>query len=180
MGSESTKFLSSWNVGFFSVTVRLVETMPAVALALAAAVKVEAPDHIPMPIGEAILDWRSLGTVESSSGPRPRVVGGYEPLDSAGAALQLAVDRVGGGKLYVAGGDKGKGLVYHPRAGAPLDTPRFRGRVRKDVTLTPAAPHFPDPRPPKPVLYRHDPRAGLAVSCHERTPRGGRKTPRTT
>jgi type IV pilus assembly protein PilM len=42
--------------------------------ALAAAVKVEAPDHIPMPIGEAILDWRSLGTVQSSSGPRTRVV----------------------------------------------------------------------------------------------------------
>jgi type IV pilus assembly protein PilM len=42
--------------------------------ALAAAVKVEAPDHIPMPIGEAILDWHSLGPVESPAGPRTRVV----------------------------------------------------------------------------------------------------------
>jgi type IV pilus assembly protein PilM len=41
---------------------------------LAAAVKVEAPDHIPMPIGEAIVDWRSLGAVDSPSGPRTRVV----------------------------------------------------------------------------------------------------------
>jgi type IV pilus assembly protein PilM len=42
--------------------------------ALAAAVKVEAPDHIPMPIGEAVVDWRSLGTVETPAGPRTRVV----------------------------------------------------------------------------------------------------------
>jgi type IV pilus assembly protein PilM len=42
--------------------------------ALAAAVKVEAPDHIPMPIGEAVIDWRSLGHVESPAGPRTRVV----------------------------------------------------------------------------------------------------------
>ena len=41
---------------------------------LAAAVKVEAPDHIPMPIGEAVLDWHALGTVDSSQGPRTRVV----------------------------------------------------------------------------------------------------------
>jgi type IV pilus assembly protein PilM len=42
--------------------------------ALGAAVKVEAPDHIPMPIGEAILDWRSLGVVDTPSGQRTRVV----------------------------------------------------------------------------------------------------------
>ena len=42
--------------------------------ALAAAVKVEAPDHIPMPIGEAIVDWHSLGEIDTPSGPRTRVV----------------------------------------------------------------------------------------------------------
>jgi type IV pilus assembly protein PilM len=43
--------------------------------ALAAAVKVEAPDHIPMPMDEAIIDWQSLGTVKSASGQdRTRVV----------------------------------------------------------------------------------------------------------
>jgi type IV pilus assembly protein PilM len=42
--------------------------------ALAAAVKVQAPDHIPMPMDEAILDWQSLGTVQTPSGqPRTRV-----------------------------------------------------------------------------------------------------------
>lgn len=43
--------------------------------ALAAAVKVQAPDHIPMPMDEAILDWQSLGTVHTPAGqPRTRVV----------------------------------------------------------------------------------------------------------
>jgi len=42
--------------------------------ALAAAVKLEAPDHIPMPIDEAVIDWQSLGTVETVAGPRTRVV----------------------------------------------------------------------------------------------------------
>jgi len=43
--------------------------------ALAAAVKVQAPDHIPMPMDEAVLDWQSLGTVKTASGQdRTRVV----------------------------------------------------------------------------------------------------------
>ena len=43
--------------------------------ALAAAVKVQAPDHIPMPMDEAVIDWQSLGTVTDPAGrPRTRVV----------------------------------------------------------------------------------------------------------
>ncbi len=43
--------------------------------ALAAAVKVQAPDHIPMPMDEAVLDWQSLGTVQNAAGQdRTRVV----------------------------------------------------------------------------------------------------------
>jgi type IV pilus assembly protein PilM len=42
--------------------------------ALSAAVKAEAPDHIPMPMDEAILDFVPLGQVQTSSGPRQRVV----------------------------------------------------------------------------------------------------------
>jgi type IV pilus assembly protein PilM len=43
--------------------------------ALAAAVKVQAPDHIPMPMDEAVIDWQSLGTVQTAAGqPRTRVV----------------------------------------------------------------------------------------------------------
>jgi len=42
---------------------------------LAAAVKVEAPDHIPMPMDEAILDFQPLGTVVNAAGQeRSRVV----------------------------------------------------------------------------------------------------------
>jgi type IV pilus assembly protein PilM len=45
------------------------------AKALAAAVKVEAPDHIPMPMDEAILDFQSLGKVINAQGQeRSRVV----------------------------------------------------------------------------------------------------------
>jgi type IV pilus assembly protein PilM len=43
--------------------------------ALAAAVKVQAPDHIPMPMDEAVLDWQSLGNVAGPGGQeRTRVV----------------------------------------------------------------------------------------------------------
>jgi type IV pilus assembly protein PilM len=43
--------------------------------ALAAAVKVQAPDHIPMPMDEAVLDWQSLGSVKGPAGQeRTRVV----------------------------------------------------------------------------------------------------------
>jgi type IV pilus assembly protein PilM len=42
--------------------------------ALAAAVKVEAPDHIPMPMNEAVLDFQPLGLVQTPAGARTRVV----------------------------------------------------------------------------------------------------------
>src|SRR3712207_2763452 len=41
---------------------------------IAAAVRTEAPDHIPMPMGEAVLDYQVLGTVVTPQGPRARVV----------------------------------------------------------------------------------------------------------
>ena len=43
--------------------------------ALGAAVKIQAPDHIPMPMDEAVVDWQSLGTVTTPAGQeRTRVV----------------------------------------------------------------------------------------------------------
>ena len=41
---------------------------------LDAAVRAEAPDHIPMPMDEAILDYVPLGLVQTAGGPRTRVV----------------------------------------------------------------------------------------------------------
>ena len=41
---------------------------------LAAAVHQEAPDHIPMPMDEAVVDFQSLGVVDTPAGPRSRVV----------------------------------------------------------------------------------------------------------
>jgi len=42
--------------------------------ALASAVKVQAPDHIPMPMEEAVLDFQPLGLVDTPQGQRTRVV----------------------------------------------------------------------------------------------------------
>ena len=42
--------------------------------ALDAAVRVEAPDHIPMPMDEAIIDHQVLGLVDTPAGKRARVV----------------------------------------------------------------------------------------------------------
>ncbi len=42
--------------------------------ALDAAVRLEAPDHIPMPMDEAVLDFQPLGLVDTPAGQRMRVV----------------------------------------------------------------------------------------------------------
>jgi type IV pilus assembly protein PilM len=57
------------------IVVRTLD-MPALddAKALDAAVRVEAPDHIPMPMDEAVLDFQPLGIVDTPAGPRTRVV----------------------------------------------------------------------------------------------------------
>ncbi len=41
---------------------------------LAAAVHAEAPDHIPMPMDQAVVDFQPLGVVQTPAGPRSRVV----------------------------------------------------------------------------------------------------------
>jgi type IV pilus assembly protein PilM len=42
--------------------------------ALDAAVRAAAPDHIPVPMDEAVLDFQPLGSVDTPAGPRSRVV----------------------------------------------------------------------------------------------------------
>jgi type IV pilus assembly protein PilM len=42
--------------------------------ALKSSVESQAPDHIPMPIDEAVVDFQSLGVVATPAGPRSRVV----------------------------------------------------------------------------------------------------------
>ena len=42
--------------------------------ALDAAVRLEAPDHVPMPMDEAVLDFQPLGIVDTPAGPRQQVV----------------------------------------------------------------------------------------------------------
>jgi type IV pilus assembly protein PilM len=61
--------------------------------ALAAAVKAAAPDHIPMPMDEAVLDFQSLGVVNTPLGLRSRVVVvavRKEMVERAAAALEGA------------------------------------------------------------------------------------------
>ena len=57
------------------IVVRTLDVPPLTdEKALAAAVRVEAPDHIPMPMDEAVLDFQPLGMVDTAAGPRMRVV----------------------------------------------------------------------------------------------------------
>jgi type IV pilus assembly protein PilM len=61
--------------------------------ALAAAVRAAAPDHIPMPMDEAVLDFQSLGVVNTPLGLRSRVVVvavRKEMVERAAAALEGA------------------------------------------------------------------------------------------
>lgn len=54
---------------------------------LAAAVRIQAPDHIPMPIDEAVLDFKSLGLVHTPQGDRTRVVVVAARRDMIGAVV---------------------------------------------------------------------------------------------
>ena len=57
------------------IVVRTLDVPPlADEKALAAAVRVEAPDHIPMPMDEAVLDFQPIGLVSTPQGERMRVV----------------------------------------------------------------------------------------------------------
>jgi type IV pilus assembly protein PilM len=57
------------------IVVRMLDLPPLEdEKALAAAVRVEAPDQIPMPIEEAVLDYQPLGIVDTPAGPRARVL----------------------------------------------------------------------------------------------------------
>jgi type IV pilus assembly protein PilM len=67
--------------------------------ALEEAVRVSAPDHIPVPIDEAVLDFQPLGVVETPAGPRTRVVivaVRRDMIDRLVAATQAAGLRVEG------------------------------------------------------------------------------------
>jgi type IV pilus assembly protein PilM len=56
------------------IVVRTLDVAPvADPRALDAAVRATAPDHIPMPMEEAVLDFQPLGPVETAEGPRTRV-----------------------------------------------------------------------------------------------------------
>jgi type IV pilus assembly protein PilM len=91
--------------------------------ALAAAVKVQAPDHIPMPMDEAVLDWQSLGEVTTSSGQtRTRVVVvavRREVIDRLLAAAREADLRVEGvdlsafGMIRALGGESARGATLY-------------------------------------------------------------------
>ena len=95
--------------------------------ALAAAVKVQAPDHIPMPMDEAILDWQSLGAVDTPGGPRTRVVVvavRREMVDKLVAASREAGLKLEGIDLSafgmiraLAGGRKAEGAVLYISVG---------------------------------------------------------------
>ncbi len=69
--------------------------------AIASAVQVEAPDHIPMPMDEAIIDHQVLGIVDTPAGPRTRVV----VVAVRREMIDRYVDAVRGAGLDIAGID---------------------------------------------------------------------------
>jgi type IV pilus assembly protein PilM len=107
------------------IVVRTLD-MPALEdpKALEAAVRVEAPDHIPMPMDEAVLDFQTLGIVDTPAGPRTRVVVvavRREMVDRYIEAVRDAGLRVEGVDLsafalvrsmYDSGVDDGAGVLY--------------------------------------------------------------------
>jgi type IV pilus assembly protein PilM len=93
---------------------------------LAAAVKVEAPDHIPMPMDEAVLDWQSLGPVETAAGPRTRVVvvavrrEMVDRLVGAAREAELSVEGIdlsAFGMVRALGGNRADGAVLYVSVG---------------------------------------------------------------
>jgi type IV pilus assembly protein PilM len=110
------------------IVVRALD-LPAVAddpKALAAAVRAEAPDHIPMPMDEAVLDFQPLGNVNTLSGVKSRVVVvavRREMVERMAAAVQAAglqldgIDLSAFGMLRALGSDHEDAVLYVNVAG---------------------------------------------------------------
>ena len=98
------KFPNRVRIGLASqrVVVRTLDLPPLEdEKALAAAVRVEAPDHIPMPMDEAVLDFQPIGIVETAGGPRQRVV----VVAARRETVERMLDSVRGAGLKVEGVD---------------------------------------------------------------------------
>jgi type IV pilus assembly protein PilM len=90
--------------------------------ALAAAVRAEAPDHIPMPMDEAVLDFQPLGAVQTPAGLRSRVVVvavRRQMVERIAAAAQAAglqlegIDLSAFGMIRALGGSEQDGAVLY-------------------------------------------------------------------
>jgi len=57
------------------IVMRMIDLPPLIdEKQIASAVRFQAQDHIPMPLDQAVLEHKTLGTVETAEGPRTRVV----------------------------------------------------------------------------------------------------------
>jgi type IV pilus assembly protein PilM len=109
------------------IVVRSIDLPPLTdAKEIASAVRFQAPEHIPMPLDQAVLEHQSLGIVQTEDGPRTRVVlvaarrdmidkllaatrqAGLKPagIDLSAFAMIRALHRTGvtGATLYVSAG----------------------------------------------------------------------------
>ena len=93
---------------------------------LDAAVRAEAPDHIPMPMDEAILDYVPLGQVQTPGGPRMRVV--------IVAARRELIDRLVGAAKDA--GLKVEGIDLAAFGMVRALAPKERGRATPSSTST--------------------------------------------
>ena len=104
--------------------------------ALAAAVKIQAPDHIPMPMDEAVIDWQSLGTVQNATGQPAHARRGRRrpPRDGRAACRRRPRGRPEGR------GHRPVRLRDGPRAGR-----HARSRAPCSTSASPASPTSPSP-----------------------------------
>ena len=113
--------------------------------ALAAAVKAAAPDHIPMPMDEAVLDFQPLGTVNTPLGLRSRVVVvavRKEMVERAAAAVEGAGLEIEGIDLSAFGmvralASEHEGAVLYINVAGP---DQRRRRQRRTAACSPARP----------------------------------------
>ena len=128
--------------------------------ALDAAVRAEAPDHIPMPMDEAILDYVPLGLVQTASGPRMRVV--------IVAARRELIDRLVGAAKDAGLKVEGIDLAAFGMVRALASKER---RAPSSTSTSPASPTSPWPtrpaacsRAPPPVASRRSSRRSRSAA----------------
>ena len=139
--------------------------------ALLAAVRLQAPDQIPMPIDEAILDMQPLGTVQTLAGPRSRVVVvavRREMVERVVGAVREAGLELEGLDLSAFGMVRAVAVRRSPSAPCSTSTP-----PGSSTSPSPTPPAACSPAPPPAASTRWRRRSPSAAASRSSTPASG-------